>query len=1285
MSSAYLPHESKFDEDDEVIEATLVCRDAPLSRSSPKLEDQDQFDNAQVEPVQRRNSGHALVQGTDDARSMLERFVDSFFRRENIRWLAVIGAAIVVASSLMIVTNEWSGWPVQAKFLTILAYTGLTYLFSDFAQKHLGLQITARVLQYLTLLLLPICFLSLSWLFGPTSAYSSATGVQMLVLSATALGFAWYSASRIFEYLWRGKQQTFLTSYLILCAAGALPQLHDTRLAVLVTFGLWLVTSLGAIKINRHVFWITEEHHLPRAFGFLPIALLGIQFLALVAIKTGVALPIEWMGFGLVLMSSTVLMTTRAVADVHRQRTGGNMRPLPWNILAPLVVGIGMSLFGVVVSFYGFSYISQTTYAVVPTALLAGLMMFQATRETNQPAFVWIGLMLMAISYQCTPTLFAGLVQQVKSSAAFAVGEERLPLAFYGLSYLPFLLTVAGVSSLAARRNSPAFAIPMRHFVTLLSLALFALSWTHIKACFPVAVVNLLLFGLYAVMFRDRRYTLPAIAAITAAVGTWIPFANAMQAADIHYLHIVTSLSVFASVLAAFPQIDRLVNRLPVPSFAWRNELVDQDGKSIQHCYRLSAVLSICMAAIWLLWAIACVTVSQATGHGGTVGEIMHAIGLIPLTALVVSCAILTARTRTIYYGLGMWSMIGFAAVASAVYLHVPPLEIATGATIVCALVSFVTLLPFCTHSGLAAAYVKQFSKTSETGERVSLVTAFLFPLHDVTAVVLLSLIAAVHIPTILVSNAFLMPLFAPVGTVAVLCWLGAIRFLFKNQVAGIAAAIAFPLLCSALAISSSAFAVTYATLPLIWSVAAVVTSLVAIRSTSKSQLSVQSVALAWVVLSAGLSLSSFELVARLTAIVSLTSLAITDIRRKGKNSWTALAMAANVQILMLVIGLSGVTSWVELLQNPALCQTFLPALTMTLAISTAVWDVRRVGFDAKLRTICTSVLRVLFSAAVLSCLLIGSADATQTTTLIVALLLAAMVEFVEAVRKQHATHLWSSIAIVSVAVGWLISQGQLVIGGGVSQTIVLAVSLTSLLIARFARESKLLGFTSHPLDQIGLTCPALLVGITVFRSAMGIEQILAGADSAMLLAASAIYFHRGLAASNRFLLIASALILNVASVHLWCSLRVYDLQLFLVPLGVTIIAMVQLMKKEIPVSAHNSIRNLGALVILVSPVFQILGGSWLHLLTLLVLSVLVILLAIGLRLRTLVYVGTAFLFADLVAMVIQSAIANPGMLWIGGLGMGIAVIALAAICENHREQLLSKIRFLSAELATWN
>ena len=66
-------------------------------------------------------------------------------------------------------------------------------------------------------------------------------------------------------------------------------------------------------------------------------------------------------------------------------------------------------------------------------------------------------------------------------------------------------------------------------------------------------------------------------------------------------------------------------------------------------------------------------------------------------------------------------------------------------------------------------------------------------------------------------------------------------------------------------------------------------------------------------------------------------------------------------------------------------------------------------------------------------------------------------------------------------------------------------------------------------------------------------------------------------------------------------------------------------------------------------------------------------------------HAGSAFLFADIVAMVIRTTIDHPHSLWLGGLGLGVAVIVLAAICERHRELLLSRIRLLSSELATWN
>ncbi|HRX81490.1 MAG TPA: hypothetical protein P5307_20615, partial [Pirellulaceae bacterium] len=73
-----------------------------------------------------------------------------------------------------------------------------------------------------------------------------------------------------------------------------------------------------------------------------------------------------------------------------------------------------------------------------------------------------------------------------------------------------------------------------------------------------------------------------------------------------------------------------------------------------------------------------------------------------------------------------------------------------------------------------------------------------------------------------------------------------------------------------------------------------------------------------------------------------------------------------------------------------------------------------------------------------------------------------------------------------------------------------------------------------------------------------------------------------------------------------------------------------------------------------------------------------------GLRLRVLMYTGTAFLIADLVAMVICGGIDHPNLLWIAGIGFGAAIITLGAICENNREKLLQRMRIVSAQMEQW-
>ena len=68
--------------------------------------------------------GPQSISQSSSPRSTVERFLDSFFHEANIKWMLLIGAAIVFGSSLMLVTRHWEHWPSNLKFLTLLVYTG---------------------------------------------------------------------------------------------------------------------------------------------------------------------------------------------------------------------------------------------------------------------------------------------------------------------------------------------------------------------------------------------------------------------------------------------------------------------------------------------------------------------------------------------------------------------------------------------------------------------------------------------------------------------------------------------------------------------------------------------------------------------------------------------------------------------------------------------------------------------------------------------------------------------------------------------------------------------------------------------------------------------------------------------------------------------------------------------------------------------------------------------------------------------------------------------------------
>ncbi|MGR9108757.1 MAG: hypothetical protein ACU843_17710, partial [Gammaproteobacteria bacterium] len=208
---------------------------------------------------------------------------------------------------------------------------------------------------------------------------------------------------------------------------------------------------------------------------------------------------------------------------------------------------------------------------------------------------------------------------------------------------------------------------------------------------------------------------------------------------------------------------------------------------------------------------------------------------------------------------------------------------------------------------------------------------------------------------------------------------------------------------------------------------------------------------------------------------------------------------------------------------------------------------------------------------------------------------------------------------------------------------------------------------------------------LTIVIVIVGMLKPVGALNTLAMLGVAASYFYRGRKQNKPALVVLAGMITYTVTVHWAFSLGVTDPQVFMIPAGATVLALTRYLKAEIDPKWHNRLYYVGALMILVSPVFSILQEeSWMPMFSLLIGSVLVILLSIGLRVRALIYTGTAFLLADLVAMVIRSTMDNPNLLPLLGVALGIAVLTLAAWSERYRENLLQRMRILSAELQQW-
>src|SRR5262249_36930799 len=152
----------------------------------------------------------------------------------------------------------------------------------------------------------------------------------------------------------------------------------------------------------------------------------------------------------------------------------------------------------------------------------------------------------------------------VVEAGARAVNEHSLPKAFYGLTYLPFLaaLTLVGAQE---RRIGRLFAAPAPALAVAMPAVFLPASLGHAKATFPLPAALAALFAIEAVLFRDRRHAVLAVAAALVAAWGIEPFAATVLEVRGMAGSRLECLTVSAAVLlAAGLRLDRAIARLPL-------------------------------------------------------------------------------------------------------------------------------------------------------------------------------------------------------------------------------------------------------------------------------------------------------------------------------------------------------------------------------------------------------------------------------------------------------------------------------------------------------------------------------------------------------------------------------------------------------------------------------------------------------------------------------------------------------------------------------------------------
>ena len=386
--------------------------------------------------------------------SLAKRWFQSFKNEISVRWLLFLGVFLTIVSSAVLAATQWNRFPAAGQYGILATYTLIFAGVGWQIQRDERLQLTAKTLQAIALLLIPVNF----WAMDALVLAASPLGWIVGAIAVFCLGAIAFIFSRSFF--------TFSPLALGIFAAGSV--LHWGWQIPIIP---WISTYSLAIATAIFLRYFGESQHQGKGFVLFVLGLLLIRGFWIESLDAG-ALSLA-VGIGAWVLAAEGLDSESSVLSAVYQGIGAIIlllmggvaiaSPIPWQAIA--IGGLGLHFF----------------YRRV-----------QRYHRRGDVTFVFvIGLIVTFLIPQLLPLgMRESLIASLTNLTGYAdFGNIFIAIAIFGYSFLTL-----GVATTFQRQDQP----KLTHWTEFLALSLGGI-WTGISS--QDTVLRSLNLSLLAIIF----------------------------------------------------------------------------------------------------------------------------------------------------------------------------------------------------------------------------------------------------------------------------------------------------------------------------------------------------------------------------------------------------------------------------------------------------------------------------------------------------------------------------------------------------------------------------------------------------------------------------------------------------------------------------------------------------------------------------------------------------------------------------------------------------------------